>query len=237
MCRFLAFGAAADEAAAFKAANQLYDTGQIEQAIAAYEKIEPKSAHLYFNLGNAWFRQNQFGRAILNYERARQLSPRDPDILANLKFAQQRAGVEETNTQPVAWKQVLQEFAQSRTLNQWTTYQLASLWLTILSVAIWIWFPKSRSVSLTVAICTGTIFFLTAGFLGYRVHTERSQPAAVVIVPKTEARFAPLQDATVHIQLTEGTLVRIREDRDQWLHVERADGQQGWVKADSIARI
>ena len=72
----------------FKAANQLYDAGKFTEAAAAYEKIEPKTAHVYYNLGNAWFRQNKLGLAVLNYARARQLAPRDPDILANLKFAQ-----------------------------------------------------------------------------------------------------------------------------------------------------
>src|SRR5882724_4891553 len=73
-----------------KAANQLYDSGKFAEAAAAYEKIEPKTAYVYYNLGNAWFRQGKLGLAILNYERARRLTPRDPDILANLKFAEQR---------------------------------------------------------------------------------------------------------------------------------------------------
>ena len=86
----------------FKAANALYDAGKFAEAAAAYEKIEPKTAHVFYNLGNALFREDKLGSAILNYERARQLAPRDPDILANLKFAEQRLGVDDVNTPPGA---------------------------------------------------------------------------------------------------------------------------------------
>src|SRR5439155_26228316 len=84
----------------FKAANALYDAGKFAEAASAYEKIEPKTASVYFNLGNACFRQDKLGWAVLNYERARRLEPRDPDILANLKFAAQRLGVDEANAAP-----------------------------------------------------------------------------------------------------------------------------------------
>src|SRR5258706_13098169 len=90
-----------------KAANQLYDAGRFAEAAAAYEKIELKTAHVYYNLGNAWFRQTQLGLAILNYAQARRLAPRDPDILANLKFAQQRLGGGGGNTPPRAAQRLL----------------------------------------------------------------------------------------------------------------------------------
>jgi len=230
-------GADAGTTTAFKEANRLYDQGQVAEAIAAYQKIEPKTAHVWFNLGNAWFRQNQLGQAILNYERARRLTPRDPDVLANLRFAEQRAGVEEINTPARALSRHLEAFAMSRTLNEWALYQLLALWGVLLSVAAWVWFPRLRTLAVTLGVITAVGFGLAAGLLAYRWQTEHRSPLAVVVANQTPARFAPLADATVHVTLIEGTKVRIREDRDQWIFVERADGQQGWVKADSIARV
>ena len=46
--------------------------------------------HLLYNLGNAAFRLNQIGRAILCYERARVLLPRDADLAFNLGHARER---------------------------------------------------------------------------------------------------------------------------------------------------
>ena len=74
----------------FEAANKLYEEGKFAQAAAAYEQLIQSgrvSAPLYFNLGNAWFKSGQMGRAITAYRRAEQLAPRDPDVRANLQFA------------------------------------------------------------------------------------------------------------------------------------------------------
>ena len=88
-----------------------------------------------------------------------------------------------------------------------------------------------------LGVASGVWFVATATALGYQVTAERTSPVAIVLAAKTEARFAPLPDATVHFQLNEGVQVAIREDRGQWFYVERADGQQGWVKAETVERI
>ncbi|HUI25620.1 MAG TPA: BatD family protein, partial [Candidatus Kryptonia bacterium] len=71
-------------------ANALYGEEHYAEAAAEYEKILAggrESSSVYFNLGNAYFKAGDVGRAILNYERARRLIPRDPDLHANLDYA------------------------------------------------------------------------------------------------------------------------------------------------------
>jgi hypothetical protein len=221
----------------FKAANQLYNDGKFVEAAAAYEKIEPKTAHVYYNLGNAWFRQNKLGPAILNYARARQLAPRDPDILANLKFAQLRLGVDDVNTLPRAPQRFLRSIIESRTSNEWSTGELAGLWLLALAIGTRVYFPKLRTGTLIVALAGFIGFGFSTFALSYQVIGDHTAPQAIVVAGETEARFAPVPDSTVHFRLAEGTQVSIREDRGPWLFVERADGQQGWVKSEAIGRI
>ena len=230
----LALPATADE---FQAANALYDAGKFAEAIAAYEKIEPKSAHIFYNLGNAYYREGQAGRAVLNYERARQLAPRDPDVLANLKFAQQRLGVEEINTSPQAARRFLHAAVWSRTVNEWANYELAGVWLTAIALGLCLGLSRWRTVFLVGAVAAFLWLAATAGALAYRVTVQRHSPPAIVLVNHTDARFAPLPDATVHFKLDEGTKVAVKESRGAWLFVERADGSQGWVRAETVERI
>lgn len=73
-----------------KEANAKYEAGNFQEAADQYESLIASSgpdATVYYNLGNARQRLKQFGPAILAYERARLLSPRDPDLLANLALA------------------------------------------------------------------------------------------------------------------------------------------------------
>src|SRR6266699_3853607 len=84
-----------DVSTAFDQANRLYEEGKFTEAAAAYEKMLRQgqaSPALYFNLGNAFFKAGQVGRAVLNYRLAERLAPRDPDVRANLKFARNSVG-------------------------------------------------------------------------------------------------------------------------------------------------
>lgn len=72
------------------AANHLYESGQYQQAAQAYQQLVDQGfsdSVLFYNLGNAYFKQGDYGRAILNYRRAELLAPRDADIATNLNLA------------------------------------------------------------------------------------------------------------------------------------------------------
>src|SRR5688572_13403556 len=74
---------AADEGS-FSAANAKYQAGDYKAAAALYEKIKPSTASVQYNLGNAWLRQGQKGRALLAYRRAQAMTPRDADLQWNI---------------------------------------------------------------------------------------------------------------------------------------------------------
>ncbi len=237
MAFVLASGALASPANDFGAANKLYDAGKFSDAVAAYEKIEPKTAALYFNLGNACFRAGEIGKAIVNYERARRLSPRDPDILANLRFAQQKLGVDEVNAPPKAWQRMMRSMIDSHTPGEWSAFELVGIWLATLAAGLALWLRRVRT-ALLVASAAAFIWLVVAGSaLSYQKFNEWTTPLAVVVTRQAEARFAPLPDSTVHVRLLEGTEISVLEDRGQWLLVERADGQQGWVTREAIELI
>ena len=80
----------------FDQANQHFQAGNFAGAAEAYQaeiNSGGASAALLYNLGNSQYRMGEFGRAILSYERARLLTPRDPDLLANLSLARKAATV------------------------------------------------------------------------------------------------------------------------------------------------
>lgn len=88
----------------FERANQRFDHGDFAGAAAAYQQLlteyGPRAA-VFYNLGNCYQRLGQYGPAILAYERARLLTPRDPDLLANLALARKAAtAFEEPGSHP-----------------------------------------------------------------------------------------------------------------------------------------
>ena len=90
------------EESRFEKANKEFAAGDFKAAIAEYEAMVAAhewSANLFYNLGNAYFRAHDFGRAILNYERALQIDPHHPEAEANLRLVRdQTRGLEFTPT-------------------------------------------------------------------------------------------------------------------------------------------
>jgi tetratricopeptide (TPR) repeat protein len=74
----------------FEKGNQAYKNKQYEIALKNYFQINNKkdiSADLYYNIGNTYFRLNDYANAILYYERAHKLKPYDEAIDFNIKVA------------------------------------------------------------------------------------------------------------------------------------------------------
>ena len=78
--------------ATFTEANQQYADGNFAEAANMYEQLiaQTPSSEVYYNLGNAYFKQNELAQAILAYERCLRLDPRNKDAKYNLAFARSR---------------------------------------------------------------------------------------------------------------------------------------------------
>ena len=80
----------ATEQSKLEEAIKYYDSGEYKRSIAVYNELLDKnftSGSLYYNLGNAYFRDKQIGNAVASYLAARFKLPRNPDIKENLKYS------------------------------------------------------------------------------------------------------------------------------------------------------
>ncbi len=76
----------------FHRGNALYEAGKYEEALGVYYQLiqeKQESADLYYNMGNAAYRSNSIGYAILYYEKALKLEPTHDDAGNNLEFVSQ----------------------------------------------------------------------------------------------------------------------------------------------------
>ena len=117
ICALLISSAFAQGDAEFAKANQDYAQNNFKEAISGFETVVRSgqwSANLFYNLGNAYFRAGDFGRAILNYERALALERHHPEATANLQIARDEARALEMQE---SWPERYLKFAS---INQYT---------------------------------------------------------------------------------------------------------------------
>ncbi len=222
---------AENRAGLFDAANKLYEQGKFTEAVAAYEKLAQSgrtSAAVYFNLGNACFKAGQIGRAILAYRQAAQLTPRDPDLRANLQFARnQTAG---PTLAPDRWQRWLSRL----TLNEWTFLAAGAVWLWLLLLALLQWQPAWKTTlrgwSAILAIVAG----LSCAGLGGAWYATQHARTAVVITRDAVAHNGPLEDAKSLFTAHDGAELRVLDQRDEWLQVSAGPGWLGWVRREQV---
>ena len=78
----------------FEKANQEFAQGHFKEAISSYNALIRDgqwSTNVFYDLGNAYFRSGDFGRAILNYERVLAVDRHHPEATANLQIARDEA--------------------------------------------------------------------------------------------------------------------------------------------------
>src|SRR5881396_2723410 len=175
---------AEDVPTAFDQANQLYEEGKFAEAATAYEKmLRPGQASpaLYFNLGNAFFKAGQLGRAVLKYRLAERLAPRDPDIRANLKFARNSVGAGAPT--PGWW----QRWTSRLTLDEWTLLTSGALWLWLGLLALGQWRPALRKSLSGYSATAGVGTALLALCLGLESYHRFAVKSVIVAVREAVA--------------------------------------------------
>ena len=71
----------------FRLGNEYYETGQLDQAVEAYQKaieMDPEYQGAYANLGVTYYQQQKFDLAASQYEKALELDPTDGEVAYNL---------------------------------------------------------------------------------------------------------------------------------------------------------
>lgn len=217
----------------FDDANRLYEQGKFAEAARAYEELlqqEGSSAGLHFNAGNARFKTEQIGQAIVHYRLAERLAPRDPDIQANLRFARESAG---GNPAGQHW---LSRWLNRLSLNEWSTLAAAGLWAWLVLAVLGLLRPDKRP-ALRGTTRTIALACLVASFgLGFACKERFAVKSAVVVTAEAVARFGPLEESESHFNLRDGAEVIVKDVKDGWLQVTDGQGRSGWIQ-EKQARI
>jgi len=224
----------------FYKANELFKDNNYQEAIKEYEKIldmNVASGNLYYNLGNAYFKSGNLGKAIVNFERARRLIPQDSDLKANIAFAESLCEHPITAPESIWLIRVLKYIAGNFTMDTLMLLFVCLYWVLVITLCAVILFKRIAVLGRRFVLAIGLAFCISGCLCVVKYYAEYKDVYAVVIDKVTDSRFAPSKEATTHFKVYEGTkLIVIRRDGD-WVRVKTLDGEIGWVRQDTLEEI
>ena len=223
----------------FDVANAAYADGRYEEAATLYQSLldEQEDATLYYNLGNARFKQGELAQAILNYERALRLQPNNKDAQYNLAFAQSRItdNIVEQDFFLSAWARAIRNNLRERT---WFGLSIGLFILGLVGLLLFLlgrepWIRKTAFHTAWLAL----LFSLITGLNAYSLHKRDTlRNEAIITQGVVNAKSSPDRSGTDLFTLHEGTKVTIRETLGEWCNI-RVGNNEGWIKQQNMERI
>ncbi len=221
----------------FERANADFEAGRFEEAAAAYEELldseGPRVAVLQ-NLGSAYFRSGDVGRAILAFERALLLKPGDPDLKANLKLVRDQAAV---FPPPPAegWRGWLER--PSRKF--WSGLAVGSALLLPAAAGLWLGLRSRWRGAAAVSIFASVAGLAALGLSLYAVDWRKGEDArGIVVGDPAKVRISPFGKAEERGSLAGGREVRLGREANGYFWVSVDGGAtEGWVAAKEVERL
>jgi hypothetical protein len=192
-----------------------------------------RSGAVYYNLGNAYFRAGEYGRAILNYRKAKPYRPRDPYLAANLQQALAVAPGRLTEPARPWWTHVL-------FWTEWLSYPIkvqtsfGGLILAAAMTALAVLLRRPRLYMLTAALL---LVSAAIGLDAALCYADAMNSHRAVITGETVARkgadnsYEPAFDQP----LRDGAEFTILDERPDWTFGQFESIGVGWVRNEFIA--
>jgi tetratricopeptide (TPR) repeat protein len=226
----------------FDRANAFYEKQEYKKAIKFYEEIFSQgyeSAEIYYNVGNCYYRLNEVGMAILSFEKALLLNPRDPDIQYNLDMANLHV-IDRVELPPRLflfewWDNLLNYFS----LMQLTRLLVIIFILGVISFTIFLFLRRDliRRYLLIISITLGLLTAFSGYVLFLKSRSYVNHRFGIVLKSSVTAFSAPDENSTDVFIIHEGLKVYLDELRSQWVKISLSDGKSGWIKTDTLGII
>jgi tetratricopeptide (TPR) repeat protein len=228
-----------DAASLYAAANSLYQAGDFVGAEKDYRQLLSRGisgGEVFYNLGNACFKQRKLGEAIYFWEKARRLLPGDTDVWENLELGRSlitdRIDAPE-DPLPVRWVSAAVDWFRPA---QGSWLALALFVTANLLLGLYLLAGRSRVAAWALAAClgVGVLFVVAGGSVAWNLYEQQHRQQGIIIAQAVELRSGPgdsyMTVATIH----EGCEVLLKGQAANWYQVILPNGWTGWLPTKAL---
>jgi tetratricopeptide (TPR) repeat protein len=233
---------ATDPETTISKANKAYTDGFFDNAIELYKNIISsgyESVDLYYNLGNACYKQNDIASAILYYEKAHKLDPGNEDVNFNLKIANTKITDKIEAIPEMFYKRWYRKLIETYSVDKWSKTGLVFLCLGL--IAGLFYFVSRTLIIRKTGFWLGIVFILISLFsflFAWQSYDDiMHRKEAIIFTPTVTIKSSPDEKSVDLFVLHEGAKVELIDNIGTWYEIRIANGSVGWLDASAIQRI
>jgi tetratricopeptide (TPR) repeat protein len=211
--------------------------GNFKEAIKYYKTLiqeNYKSDELFYNLANSYFKENDFGHAVLYYEKALKIAPNNEAVLKNLKIARKKIDSPIEEIPELIPIQFIKSISKFLSPNLWSVCALLSIILVLILIFFkWIREKKIKPIIIYSSLIL-TIFVSLYAIFSNIYAIDRSY----AIILKGKISFvSPSQKSEILYDLLTGEKIKIIDSIDLWYEIELINKEKAWIQKGNIERI
>ncbi len=210
--------------------NEAYSNGETDASIEYYLEVlkSDESSTVHFNLGNAYFKSNEFGRAIYHYEKSLILAPKKSETLNNLNLAKLALDIPQYEPD---WKDNL---TGTFTIKTWFWIAAMTFW-TAAGLIIGPFILKNANIYTKLA---SAIFGLLFACSLFPITQQLSKAGiAICFTNDTPMKVTPTENSPAVSYIQSGNTATIKKKHEFYYLIKSPNGAEGWVKSSEIGKL
>jgi tetratricopeptide (TPR) repeat protein len=223
----------------FASANLHYVNMQYEMATTIYEQLlrtEPKTYSIYYNSGNAFVKQKQYGKGIWCYRNALALRPNDAAAMQNMNIALQKCSGSSAK-QNINFIDVVSKISRCIHSNQSSILLLLAVMVTSIAYCCYKIYNQQKIIKtiFKVSFFANLIFI---AFIIFQIVVQYFIKEASLLSSSTI--FANEQTSKKVDVLTEGSVILLSNKNARKINIQKRvmiylpNGSTGWVDCENI---
>ena len=223
-------------------ANKAYTDGFFDNAIELYKSVISEgyeSVDLYYNLGNACYKQNDISSAILYYEKAHKLDPGNEDVNFNLKIANTKITDKIESIPELFYKRWYRKLIESYSVDKWSKTGLVFLCLGL--IAGLFYFVSRTLITRKFGFWLGIVLILISLFsflFAWQSYNDiMHRKEAIIFAPTVTIKSSPDEKSVDLFVLHEGAKVELIDNIGTWYEIRITNGSVGWLNESTVERI
>jgi len=221
-------------------ANEFYQNEQISQAVEICQSLVDngfESDALFYNLGNAYHRNGEFGKAIANFQRALRLNPKNDDAAFNLHHTRLKTRDFVEIPKPSVFIQIFESIRTKLSESYWLFFLQISILVGILLYFLRkLTFGKFRILRWIFQINLIFVLFF-AGFWIANIVYFSTNKSGVITETAVEIFSEPSEFGTHIATVHDGLEIEFLKTQSGWQGIRLNDGTVGWVPKKSVLQF